>query len=227
MPLDHGKVPRIWHQSDVDEVRLAEDEADQEEELRVFWGKLSAGEVLRLGSRMTGDYAWKISNVHLSQCFNCDRFAIWVYDRLLWPTGTGKVEIADDIPEVCRRDIEEAAAIADISPRGAAALIRLALQSLCATVGGAGKNINEDIADFVRRGLDPKIQQALDVVRVFGNNAVHPGELDLRDDRATVSQLFLLFNVVVNAMITQPAMIDAMYEKLPAGALDAIKRRDT
>lgn len=227
MPLDHGKVPRIWHRSDVDEIRLTPDEADQEEELRAFWGKLAAGEVLRLGSQMSGDYAWKVSNLHLSQCFNCDRFAIWLHARLLWPVGTGTIEIADDIPDSCRRDIKEAAAIADISPRGAAALIRLALQSLCAEVGGDGKNINDDIAEFVRQGLDPKIQQALDVVRVFGNNAVHPGELDLRDDRATVSQLFTLFNLVVNAMITQPAMIDAMYEKLPAGALDAIRLRDT
>ena len=68
------------------------------------------------------------------------------------------------------------------------------------------------------QGLDKRIQQALDVVRVVGNNAVHPGELDIRDDTATAHKLFELINLISDVMISQPKHIGALYEALPEGA---------
>lgn len=62
-------------------------------------------------------------------------------------------------------------------------------------VGQKGKRIDDDIANLVRQGLDVKVQKALDVVRVVGNNAVHPGEI-LDDDKATAVQLLSVLNVM-------------------------------
>ena len=59
-------------------------------------------------------------------------------------------------------------------------------------LGEKGKKIDDDIASLVRKGLEPDIQQALDVVRVTGNNAVHPGQIILEDDKATAVALFEL-----------------------------------
>jgi Domain of unknown function (DUF4145) len=89
-----------------------------------------------------------------------------------------------------------------------------------------GKNLNDDIGALVKRGLDPRIQRALDVVRVIGNNAVHPGQIDLRDDKATAAKLFDLVNLIVEAMIAAPKHIQAMYEALPERVLAAIEKRD-
>jgi len=123
-------------------------------------------------------------------------------------------------------DYEEASTILDLSPRGAAALLRQAIQRLCVHLGEKGDNINADIAALVEKGLDVRVQQALDVVRVIGNNAVHPGQIDLRDDRATAEKLFGLVNLIAENRISQPKHVAEMFGALPEGARKAIERRD-
>jgi len=86
-----------------------------------------------------------------------------------------------DLPDELFRDFDEAREIVDGSLRGAAALLRLVIRKLCAHLGEKGKDINADIASLVAKGLNPLVQKALDVVRVIGNEAVHPGTIDLRD----------------------------------------------
>ncbi len=70
------------------------------------------------------------------------------------------------------------------------------------------------------------VQQALDVVRVVGNEAVHPGTLDLRDDRDIAMQLFGLVNAIVDQTITHPKTVRELYAKLPDAKRQAIEQRD-
>ena len=93
-------------------------------------------------------------------------------------------------------------------------------------MGQSGENINDDIGALVANGLDPRIQRALDAVRVIGNNAVHPGQIDLRDDRATAETLFHLTNLIAEKMISEPKHVDEVYATLPKEALSAIAKRD-
>ena len=79
---------------------------------------------------------------------------------------------------------------------------------------------------MVQSGLAPEVQQALDALRVIPNNAVHPGELDLRDDAATAGALFGTLNFIVEQLVTRPKQLADLYRKLPPGALDQIARRD-
>jgi len=108
----------------------------------------------------------------------------------------------------------------------AAALLRLVIQRLLKYLGAGGKDLNEDIASLVSKGLDRRIQMSLDVVRVIGNNAVHPGQIELKDDRPTANTLFSLVNLIVDSMISQPKHIEATYKSLPATAHDQIEKRD-
>ncbi len=130
-----------------------------------------------------------------------------------------------DMPSEVVHYYREAAAIAQRSPRSAAALLRLAVQVLCIELGEKGKSINDDIASLVKKGLPSLVQKALDVVRIVGNNAVHPGQIDT-DDAATVSSLFQLLNVIVDYMISMPARIDSAYSNLPSNLREAIAKRD-
>jgi hypothetical protein len=133
----------------------------------------------------------------------------------------------EDLSDDVRADYTEAASILARSPRGSAALLRLALQKLCVQLGEKGDRINDDIKALVEKGLPVRVQQALDVLRVVGNNAVHPGQIDLRDDSATAGSLFNLVNLIAEDRITEPKRVEAMFAQLPVEARAAIEKRDT
>ena len=64
------------------------------------------------------------------------------------------------------------------------------------------------------------------MVRVIGNNAVHPGQIDLGDDVKTAIVLFELLNMIVESQIAQPKRVDEIFGRLPEGAKKHIKKRD-
>jgi hypothetical protein len=94
-------------------------------------------------------------------------------------------------------------------------------------LGEGGKNLDDDIASLVRKGLPPLVRKALDAVRVIGNEAVHPGVLDLKDDIATATQLFATVNIIAEQMISNPKHVADLYDKLPDGKKKAIEQRDS
>lgn len=179
-----------------------------------------------LHGREYGNAQVDIFNTNVSLCFNCDEIVLWAGSAMAWPIQNNAPAPNQDLSDDVRLDFEEAGCIVHVSPRGAAALLRLAIQKLCKELGGKGKNIDEDIATLVKGGLDVRIQQALDIVRVVGNEAVHPGTLDLRDDIQTATQLFDLVNVIAETMISQPKHIEALYKSLPPNKLAGIEARD-
>lgn len=131
-----------------------------------------------------------------------------------------------DMPEDVKVDYIEARAVFDDSPRAAAALLRLALQRLMPHLGEKGKNINDDIASLVKKGLSVDIQQMLDTMRVIGNEAVHPGELNFNDNKEIATALFKLLNMIIERMISEPKKIQAIYESLPESKKKEIAERD-
>jgi len=169
---------------------------------------------------------WQLVNLFASLCDSCDGWAFWFKDRIVYPLVNSEIVAHEDMPANLKADFSEAASIVDLSPRGAAALLRLCLQKLMPHIGGTGDNINEDIKVLVKGGLDVRVQKALDVLRVIGNHAVHPGKIDLKDDKATALRLFEILNVIIVATISTHKKIDALYEKLPASVLEAIEDRD-
>jgi hypothetical protein len=178
-------------------------------------------------ARMKADLAdVAFTNLFLSTCFSCKNVCAWFTDELIYPTTQVTVQPHEDMPEEIKADFLEAGSIVNLSPRGAAALLRLALQKLMKILGESGKNLNDDIASLVSKGLETQIQKALDLLRVIGNSAVHPGQIDLRDDKATALALFNLLNLVVDRRIAAAKKLDEMYQALPPRVLETIQKRD-
>jgi hypothetical protein len=144
-----------------------------------------------------------LSNTVVGSCQKCRLFSIWLGSEMIYPLRSEAPLPNPEMPPDVRSDYEEARLISALSPKGAAALLRLSIQKLCIHLGGKGNNINDDIKELVRHGLNVKIQRSLDIVRVIGNDAVHPGQIDFDDNPDTALQLFALVNVIVDTMIRE------------------------
>lgn len=169
---------------------------------------------------------WETTGFTASKCAHCEKKTYWYDGKMIVPSEA-PVEPADpDLPADCQVEYNEARDIFVRSPRGAAALLRLCIQELMPHLGQKGRDINNDIAALVANGLPQLVQQALDFCRVIGNNAVHPGEIDLNDTPDIAQQLFRMINFIVEDRITRPKEVQALYGQLPPAAREAIEKRD-
>jgi hypothetical protein len=86
-------------------------------------------------------------------CRHCEQHTFWIKDKMYFPE-TGNAPFPNpEMPEMVKKLFLEAASISTKSPRGAAALLRLAIQVLCKELGENGVNINIDIKELVKKGL--------------------------------------------------------------------------
>lgn len=162
----------------------------------------------------------------VSRCSHCNEELLWYDKKLIYPHTTSVELPNEDLTDEIKDLYREAALILNDSPRASAALLRLALQLLLKELGGAGKHIDADIKAIVARGIDPQVQKAMDIIRVFGNNGAHPGEIQLNEDLELVKKMFELINFIATKMITSKKEIDSLFDSLPEGVKDAIERRD-
>jgi hypothetical protein len=173
------------------------------------------------------EFACHAGQVAASRCQSCTKMAIWVGLQMVYPQTSTAPMPAADMPEDAKTDYLEARKVFDLSPRAAGGLLRLAFEKVLAHLGMTGGNPNEAIGELVKSGLAPEVQQqALDVMRVYSNQAVHHGFVRLEDQPATVSFLFWLLNYIVEERIAKPKAIRGFYAAMPQDKRDAITRRD-
>lgn len=169
---------------------------------------------------------WGSSWVGIATCYNCQRKSLFINNQYVYPEIIAE-EANPDMPESVKQLYNEAGLIYNKSPRAACALLRLAIDRLCNELGETDRDINKNIGALVKKGLPQTIQQALDVVRVVGNKAVHPGQIAFDvDDKATATMLMRLLNIIVERMITEPNEIDSLYQGLPESVKESIEKRD-
>jgi Domain of unknown function (DUF4145) len=152
-------------------------------------------------------------------CYHCKNESVWIEvrkgeGRMIYPDMHQGPPPHEEMPERVKEDYLEAMSIVSKFPRGAAALLRLALQKLMQELGETGKSLDQDVASLVEKGLPEEVQQALDLLRVIGKESAVPGQLDPRDDQDTVMQLFELINFIVEDRITRKKKLEALHRML-------------
>lgn len=151
-------------------------------------------------------------------CQNCYKISIWVDEKIVYPKSRLTPLPNEDLPDEIKADYEEASAIVQDSPRGACALLRLALQKLMIHLD-EDKNIDKAIQSLIGKNkIDETLRKALDSVRVIGNNATHPNELNIKDNHDIAIALFKIINYIAEKILSDKKQISEIYELLPESA---------
>lgn len=166
-------------------------------------------------------------NLSIAKCHSCNKNSIWLDKQIIFPRNISVENPNSDLNEDIQILYYEAANIFNDSLKGATAILRLALQKLLIQLGKENKSINDGIKELVEEGLNPKMQQALDFLRVVGNNAVHPGQIDLDDNKEMALKLFKILNMIADDMITKPKDMNELYNDIiPEETRGHINQRD-
>lgn len=108
-------------------------------------------------------------------CTACSSETIFLDGFVVYPRVVLAPPPHPDLPPELATDFEEARQISSLSPRGAAALLRLVIQKLCPLIGAREGPIDRMIGQLVQEGKIPAVvQQAMDSVRVWGQRSGTP-----------------------------------------------------
>lgn len=168
-----------------------------------------------------------IDSAEVSQCFRCHGLAYWIDHKLVNPPASIAPLPSDDMPEDVAKIYSEARNTLNSSPRAAVALLRLAAETLMPHLHAEGRDLNAKIGFLVEKGLDVRIQEALDSLRVIGNHAVHPGLIVIEDDSAMAIKLFDLLNIIIDSTLTKDRKISEIHAIIPDREKKAIAYRDS
>jgi Domain of unknown function (DUF4145) len=180
------------------------------------------------GSGLIVNYDRTLENVWFAICSHCKKYTVWIDGKMIHPQVDGSPPPHHDMPSDVKENYVEARRIVSLSPRSAAALLRISVEELVYDILGIekGKDLNESIGILVKKGLPIRMQQSLDYLRVTGNSAVHPLGLIDTDDYNTTISLFELINLVVDVMITSRTKVKSYYDSLPQNIRDKIDERN-
>ncbi|EAK0823661.1 DUF4145 domain-containing protein [Campylobacter lari] len=165
-----------------------------------------------------------------STCFNCKRSVIWYLKdenpKIFFPREVA-IPPEENMPENVKEIYEEASLVLGDSPRASCALLRLALQELMKYLkeniqiynGLKNRNISEDIKEIINIGnfyqeQKEMLEEAMNSIRLVGNKASHPSELDINDNSEIANILFEMINFIVGEIITKPKEREERLNKL-------------
>ena len=159
-------------------------------------------------------------------CTYCKNISIWYNQKMIYPSESSAPLPNPDMSNEVKEIFEESRQILSSSPRASAALLRLCVDKITEELGEKDRDLNARIGNLVKKGLSTQIQQALDVVRVTGNDALHIGQINVNDSPETAHSLFDIVNIIIQKMISEPKKINEMYKALPKEKQDSITNRD-
>ncbi len=202
-------------------------------------------------SQMNWSQAFPHNDLYTAQCSCCKNYSIWISRRreevipvlkhlqakldevhpppepsMVYPLTSVVPVVNPDIPQEFAEIYNEAAKIFSLSPRGSAALLRLCLQKVCNFLTeNKYEKINDSIIALQKTKFIPEtLIQTAHTLRVMGNEAVHPGEIDFDDTPEIAYKLFGFINFFMDAILSHEKRIHEFFESQPPKIQGKIKQ---
>lgn len=165
----------------------------------------------------------------MAECGSCEEFSTWRGTRLMYPAGLNSAPPpSEDMPKTAKLLYVEAAEVVGISPRAGTALARATLEVLLKELDPTpARNLAARI-ERIEAAVSSSLAQMLTIIRHSGNMALHVREQD--DDlmvlvldpeqEEIVSWFFVAINDLVDELITRPARVAELFEKVPKEVRD-------
>lgn len=163
-----------------------------------------------------------ISQLLMGKCQACQGINLWIGNKMVYPKSILTPPPTDDMPEEVKKTYNEASQVLNDSPRAACALLRLALEELllylqenCVEYKSLQHDtLYKNIDGLAKLGISSRLKKAFEIVRITGNNAIHPGRLDINDNLDIAYALFDLLNIITQETITHPKELDEMFNRV-------------
>lgn len=194
--------------------------------------RLSVNEVFYLQSN---EEVQCLSPLWASLCFACNAPSIWINDRIIEPPTSRAPLPNPDLPPSIMKVYAEARSILELSPSGAAALLRKALEMLCVHLGANEGTLYGKINTVMEKpDFSDRARKAAHTIRLFGNDVLHADAEKLGgvefssihedDDVPTAEGLFAFLNFIAEHAITNVNKIDAWHDH--ADAKDKVRKEN-
>lgn len=144
----------------------------------------------RIFLQVDRDGSWVLEK---HRCPNCKRFILFLVNGqgnprdasqianpvrhlLVWPNGSSRDPVPDEVPKAIAEDYIEACAVLKASPKASAALSRRCLQNLLRdTAQIKHSDLSNEIQEVLDSGgLPSELADSIDHIRNIGNFAAHP-----------------------------------------------------
>ena len=161
------------------------------------------------------EHHWGNTNQsYISICLNCNGHAYWYRNpksqgsaELVHPCGATRPIPTCGLTTDEQNLYAEACKVSAISPRSAAALLRVIIESIAVRETDANRGtLNDKLNTLIdSRALSAGSQEGLHAVRLLGNESVHvPGQILVEDDPEIVDLLFEIVDTIVDELFVLP-----------------------
>lgn len=158
------------------------------------------------------------------QCVSCGNYSIYYQGKMIYPIDSNVSNPNEDMPDNVKSVYYEAKIVLNISPKSACTLLRLALEMLLNELDMDGRTLNDKINNYCNDfDSNNRLIKAFHLVRIVGNEAVHPGTIDIDDNEDVARAMFEILNEIVDETITKKNKMDAIFEYLPEEKINSIK----
>jgi hypothetical protein len=111
LDVGRGKNPSLFVYDDGLVGRFEKIQDDDKRKNAIAFAKRLKEHVLTYMHEGSGRSNWGFVNFHVSTCYSCNAFTVWVEDKIVYPVSHSIVEAHEMMPAAVKADFEEAGSI--------------------------------------------------------------------------------------------------------------------